>query len=293
MIEKVICILQLHSIYFQTMLFTNSRNKIFLSILMFSIIVVSCNNKEIKLLKETEKTVTEKLCYLKTADHGRGVLYNFTYNSKNQLTNIDGFPDFDLLVYENDLPVKAINSFDKSYHIEYSYDANKVLSQINFVGVDSRNKPYEYKSKVHSNSKKQIDGIDLSLPVFDQIIVTKLEYDANSNLKKIIIVENGVSKTVLENLSFDNKKSPYLNTPISNVTLYFTIFSAIIGSENITYFSNKNNVTSTKIYTDSGPIIFSYKNEYNDNDYASKVNVTKTVKGKDEIYQEIFTYDCK
>lgn len=275
------------------MLFLNSKYTLTVSFAIFSIIFVSCNNNEIKLLKETEKVVTEKLCYLKTADHGRGILYNFTYDSKKLPTNIDGFPDFDKLVYENGLPKKAINSFDKSYTIEFSYDGNGLLTLINFVGVDSRNKPYEFKSKVYSNTKKQVDRIDLSLPVFDQVIVTKLEYDANSNIKKIIIVENGVSKTILENLSFDNKKSPYLNTPIGNAMLYFTVFSAIIGSENITYFSNKNNVTSAKVYNDSGQITYTYKNEYNSDDFLSKAKITKTVKGKDEIYQENFTYDCK
>ena len=275
------------------MLINKSKNILFLSSLFLYFITVSCNDNEIKLLKDTEKIITEKLCYLKTADHGRGILYNFTYDSKNLPTNIDGFPDFDKLIYENGLPKKAINSYDKSYTIEYSYDGNSILNQINFVGIDSRNKPYEFKSKVYSNTKKQIDRIDLILPVFDQAIITKLEYDANSNIKKIIIVENGVSKTILENLSFDNKKSPYLNTPIGNAMLYFTVFSAIIGSENITYFSNKNNVTSAKVYNDSGQITYTYKNEYNSDDFLSKTKITKTVKGKDEIYQENFTYDCK
>lgn len=257
------------------------------------IIVISCGKKEITLLKEKEVIVKQKLCYLKSADHGHGIIYNFSYDAKNQLAQMEGFPDFDFISYENGLPKKATNSYDKTYYVGFDYDTKGALSQINFVGKDSRGKTFEFKSKVYTNAKKQIEKIDLLLPVFDEVVVTKMEYDANGNTKKISLIEGTKTRTILENLSFDDKKSPYLNTPFSNVMAYFVIFSATIGAENTTYFANKNNVTSAKIYSDNGDVVYNYKHEYNPEGYATKTKVTRKASGKEENYDETYVYDCK
>jgi hypothetical protein len=266
---------------------------IYLSISLL-IIVIACGKKEILLLKEKEGIVaTQKLCYLKSADHGHGIIYNFSYDTKNQLTQIDGFPDFDFITYENGLAKKATNSYDKTYYVGFDYNTKEALAQINFVGKDSRGKAFEFKSLVYTNTKKQIEKIDLLLPVFNEVVVTKIDYDANGNIKKIGLIENGKTKTILENLTFDDKKSPYLNTPFANVMAYFVIFSATIGAENTTYFSNKNNATSSKIYSDNGDVVYSYKYEYNDMGYPTKTSITRKAGGKEETYQEAFVYDCK
>ena len=275
------------------MFLSKPRYTLLLSLICTIIVLFACSDKEIKLLKEKEVVTTQKLCYLKEADHGHGVIYNLTYNTKNQLISFDGFPDFNQISYENNLPKKVTSSFDESYYIIYEYDTQGNLTLINFVGKDSRNKPFEFRSKVYSNTKKQIERIDLTLPVFDEIIVTKLEYDANSNIKKIYLVENGKNKLLLENISFDDKKSPYLNTPLGNMMIYFTIFSASIGGENTTYFHNKNNATSTKIYNDNGDILYSYKYDYTADGYPSKIKVSKKQSGKEEPHEENYTYTCK
>jgi hypothetical protein len=257
------------------------------------IILISCGKNEITLLKEKEVIVTQKSCYLKSADHGHGVIYNFSYNAENQLAQMEGFPDFDFISYENGLPRKATNSFDKSYYVGFDYDTKGALSQINFVGQDSRGKAFEFKSKVYTNTKKQIEKIDLMLPIFNEVVVTKMEYDAKGNTKKISLIEGTKTRTILENLTFDDKKSPYLNTQFANIMAYFIIFSATIGAENTTYFTNKNNVTSSKIYSDNGDILFSYKYEYNTDGYATKAKVTRKTDGKEENYEETYVYDCK
>ncbi len=266
------------------------KHIIVLSILLvFSLI--SCNDNEIRLLKEKE--VIPKQCYLKNADIGYGFIYNLDYNQTNQLTSIGGFPDFDNIIYQNDLPVKAVSSFDKSYYITFEYDSKSTLTVMNFGGVDGKKKPFEYKSKIYVNSKKQIERFDFAFPVFDAIQVTKIEYDANGNIKKVILVENGKNRTILENLTFDDKKSPYLNAALGNITAYFMIYTAIVGGGNITYFQNKNNVTSAKIYTDSGEIAFTYKFDYDDNGYPTKAKVVRKAQGKEESHQENYTYTCK
>lgn len=276
------------------MSFINPKNIFFSSLTLVSIILLSCNDKEITLLKEKSPTViTQKSCYLGDADHGHGVIYNLGYNAQNQLIKFDGFPDFNQINYENNLPKKVTSSFDGSYSIFYEYDTKGDLTLINFVGKDSQNKPFEFKSKVYTNTKKQVERIDLILPVFDNVLVTKIEYDANSNIQKLYLVENGKNKLLLENLSFDDKKSPYINTPLNNLMLYFTIFSATIGGENTTYFQNKNNATSTKIYNDNGDITYTYKYEYTADGYASKVRVTKKQNSKEESHEENFIYTCK
>ncbi len=258
-------------------------------LLVFSLL--SCNDNEIRLLKEKE--IIPKQCYLKNADLGYGTIYNLGYDKANLLTTIGGFPDFDMITYQSGLPVKAISSFDKRYYISYEYDAKGALSVINFGGIDGNKKPFEYKSKVYTNTKKQIERIDLVLPVFDETQVTKIEYDANSNIKKVMVVENGKNKTIIENLTFDDKKTPYINTPLGNVMAYFTVYTAIAGGENTTYFHNKNNIVSAKVYTESGEVNFTYKYDYDENDYPTKAKVTRKTKGKEESHQENYTYICK
>ena len=268
------------------------KYSLILSSILSSFILPSCNDKEITLLKEKPETNTEKFCYLKAADHGYGVIYNLSYNAQNQLSTFDGFPDFNKINFENSLPKKVYSSFDQSYFISYEYDSKGNLTFINFLGKDSRDKPFEYKSKVYTNTKEQIERIDLKMPVFDNILVTTFEYDNNNNIKKMYSIENGKNKLLLENLSFDEKKSPYINTSLNNLMMYYTIFSATIGGENTTYFQNKNNVTSTKIYSNSGDMTYTYKYEYTADGYASKVRVVKKQNGKDESYDENFTYTC-
>ena len=275
------------------MLFSKTKYPFLLSLLFTFIVLLACNDKEITLLKEKPAITTQKLCYLKDADHGHGVIYNLGYNTNNQLISFDGFPDFNKINYDNSFPKKVYSSFDDSYYITYEYDSKGYLTLINFLGKDSRDKPFEFKSKVYTNTKKQIERIDLTMPVFDEVLVTKFEYDANSNIKKMYLVENGKNKLLLENLSFDDKKSPYLNTPLNNLMMYFTIFSATIGGENTTYFQNKNNATSTKIYNDSGDMTYTYKYEYTADGYASKAKVTKKQNGKEESHDETFIYTCK
>lgn len=265
---------------------------IYFTFLLFTLFL-SCGKKEITLLEEKEVIVPQKICYLKSANHGHGVLYNFEYDAKKQLAQLDGFPDFDILTYENGLPKKATNSADKSYIIYFDYDTKSALSQINFTGKDSRGKAFEFKSKVYTNAKKQIERIDLLMPVFDDIVVTKLEYDTKGNIKKINIAEGTKTKTILENLTFDDKNAPYINTPFANVMAYFVIFSATIGSENTSYFANKNNATSSKIYSDNGDVTFTYKYEYDSNGFPLKNKVSRKVGGKEETYEETYVYDCK
>lgn len=264
-----------------------------LTSILTSFILLSCNDKEISLFKEKLVINAEKFCYLKNADQGYGVIYNLGYNSQDQLTSFDGFPDFNKINYENSLPKKVFSSFDQSFFINYDYDSKGNLTFFNVQVKDNQNKPFEFKSKVYTNTKQQIEKIDLRMPGFDTILSTVFEYDYNNNIKKMYQVQNGKNKLLLENLSFDDKKSPYTNTPLKNLMMYSTILKANIDGENTTYFQNKNNVTMAKIYTDSGEMTYTYKYEYTVEGFASKVKVVKKQNGIEGSHYTSYTYICK
>ncbi|MBA4854095.1 hypothetical protein [Emticicia sp. BO119] len=262
-------------------------------LLLFILLVSSCIDDGEILIKVGETTPPKvELCLLKNANHGHGVVYNLSYDTQKLLTTLEGFSDFDKITYENGLPVKAERSNDKSYYISFQYDAKGGLSLITFVGKDSAGKSFEFKSSVFVNTQKQVERINLSLPVFDDIIESTITYDKAGNVTKISIMKEGKSKTLLENLSFDDKNSPYLGVSHSNIMLYFIIYSASLGAENTTYFVNKNNVTLAKIYSSNGEVNYTYQYEYNDEKFPVKTKVTRRYSGKDENYQESFSYNC-
>jgi hypothetical protein len=269
------------------------KYSLILSSILLSFILLSCSDEEITLLKVKPVTYTEKFCYLKDADYGNGVIYNLGYNAQSQLIAFDGFPDFNKIDYENSLPKKVFSSFDQSFFINYDYDSKGNLTFFNVQVKDNQNKPFEFKSKVYTNTKQQIEKIDLKMPRFDTILSTAFEYDDNNNIKKMYQVQNGKNKLLLENLSFDDKKSPYTNTPLKNLMMYSTILKANIDGENTTYFQNKNNATTTKIYNSSGDITYTYKYEYTADGYASKAKVVKKQNGKEESLDEKFSYIYK
>ncbi|RYU94040.1 hypothetical protein [Emticicia agri] len=262
-------------------------------LLLLVFLTFACKNRLDVLARTGEgETKETELCLLKNASHGHGIVYNFDYDTKKLMTSLEGFADFDRISYENGLPVKAENSRDKSYYILFQYDAKGGLSTINFVGKDSAGKPFEFKSNAYVNTKKQVERINLSLPIFEDILETTITYDKAGNVAKISIIKDGKTNTLLENLSFDDKNSPYLGLPLSNVMLYFVIFSASVGTENTTYFINKNNVTSAKVYSINGDISYNYQYDYNDKKFPTKTRITRKYNGKDENYHESFSYNC-
>jgi hypothetical protein len=262
-------------------------------LLFFTFLICSCSHGLDVLAKPGDGTTPAiELCLLKNANHGHGIVYNFNYDTKKLLTTVDGFPDFNKITYENGLPVKAENTKDNSYFITFQYDAKGGLSQINFIGKDSAGKPFEFKSNAYVNTKKQVERINLSLPVFDDILETTIAYDKAGNITKISVMKDGKSTTILENLSFDDKNAPYIGVPLSNVMLYFVIFSVSVGKENTTYFINKNNVTAARIYSANGDITYTYQYQYNDEKFPIKTTITRKYNGKEENYQESFSYNC-
>lgn len=260
-------------------------------LLLCSPLLHACNDLVTLANKGTPKPV--KACMLKNANHGHGIIYNLDYSTQKLPTSLAGFSDFDKITYENNLPVKAESSRDKSYAIIFDYDAKGSLSHINFTGKDSEGKTFEFKSNVFVNANKQAERIDLALPTFNAIIQTTIAYDKNGNITKISILRDGQQRPILENLSFDDKNAPYVGTSLANIMLYFVVFSASVGTENTTYFINKNNVTAAKIYSASGDIDFTYQYEYNDGNYPTKTNITRKQNGKEDKYQESFSYVCE
>ncbi len=262
-------------------------------LLLFTFLITSCKNRVDILARTGEgQTPDKEVCLLKNANHGHGIVYNFAYDTKKLLNTLEGFPHFDRISYENGLPVKVESSNDKSSYITFQYDVKGGLSLINFVGKDSGGKPFEFKSNAYTNTKKQVERINLSLPIFDAILETSITYDKAGNVTKISVMKDGKPKVLLENLSFDDKNSPYVGLPLYNIMLYFVVYSANVGAENTTYFVNKNNVTAAKIYLTSGDVSYTYQYEYNKEGFPTKTKVKRNQNSKDENYQESFSYNC-
>lgn len=256
-----------------------------------------CNEKEIDLLPSKPTTTTPKNCVVKSAEHSQTAFYELNYNTLNRPIGILGFADFDVIEYKGDLPVKAINTLDKSYHLDFTYDSKSALTAISFFGKDAVGLPFEYKSKVYQNTKQQIERVDLAFPVFTDNLTLRMEYDTKGNLKKISKTIGSKTSTVLENLSFDDKNSPYKNSSLSKIMMYFVLYTAIAG-ENNTYFINQNNALLAKVYSNlDEEISYGYKYEYNADGFPISNEVTRKQTIKSQLttrtYKEAFTYSCK
>lgn len=256
------------------------------------LLFLTCNKKEVNLLEIKQQEQQKQVCFIKNANHGYGIIYNFSYDTQKLLNTLQGFSGFNKITYINGLPVKAENTFEQGNYITFDYDVQGAMTLLTFYGKDSTGKPFAFKSSITTNSKKQVERIKLALPIFDDVLDTSIEYDANSNIKKINLTQNGKTQTILENLSFDNKNAPYIATPFNTIMLYFVIFTSKVGAENTTYFINKNNVTAARIATADGNVEYSYKYEYNDKGFPVKTNITRKSNGKEENYQENFSYNC-
>ncbi|RYF76567.1 MAG: hypothetical protein EOO39_05445 [Cytophagaceae bacterium] len=88
-------------------------------LLLFALLIFACNDTDILARPGETKIPDAKICLLKNASHGHGIVYNFNYDNQKLLTTLAGFSDFDKISYENNLPVKAENTKDKSYYITF------------------------------------------------------------------------------------------------------------------------------------------------------------------------------
>jgi hypothetical protein len=130
----------------------------------------------------------------------------------------------------------------------------------------------------------------LSLPGLAAVI--ELAYDQKGNITTIKRRLGNGTETLLENKSFDDKHSPFLDQKLGQILTYFMVSTLILGDDNYSYFLNKNNVTSSVITNDQGRTELSVEYTYNTKDYPTKADIAKNKEGRISKVVETFSYTC-
>ncbi len=221
-----------------------------------------------------------------------GSRIGFSYKD-GKLEGLTGFPDFDTFEYNGSLISAASNSRDKSYKVNFTYNDNNQISEIIFDGRDSQGRLFKHTSLLVYNKDNRIQELILDLPVFEDKLSTFLEYDNNGNVKKISAKVYGELQPLLENISFDDKRSPYLNQKIGPILTYFMIYALVQGGENLSYYLNQNNVTQSTVYSNNEKIEFGYQYEYNANGYPIKTDISQNKNNRLKSLNEYFDYLCE
>ena len=176
-----------------------------------------------------------------------------------------------------------------------------VKVKINALGVGittvqvSKNTPFEVLIKEYILTNNAAGQVTKVVGVTkDGNIEFTLEYDAKSNLKKIIVLASGKKETLFENLTFDDKTNIYANTGLGKVHIPFVLIGSFFGI-NLSYYMNTNNVlTDSRVSAFSTDIVTTvYTYTYAKEGQPSKMSFVET-QGKDKTTgSSTFTYNCK
>jgi hypothetical protein len=232
-----------------------------------------------------------KNCKVLTDFRTDGQLYEFLFE-KAKLVNIRGYNDFDTFVYNGDVIAKAFHSKNKNAEILFYWDA-KLLKRIAFQGVDSQGKKFQYNTVITHNSKGKIATLQIEWPTFPERVNTRFNYDANENVSRIDAYIGNEWKVILENVSFDNKKSAYKSQELGQIFSYYMVYTILGGGFNFTHYVNNNNVLKSVVYQGESRISYNYNYTYNTNEYPTDVEYSRLVNNKTENYKQKFTYECE
>lgn len=257
----------------------------------FIIIAFSCKDKEVNVDPvDLNPEATANRCVILSNTKSNGINFNFGYEN-NQVVSMQGFADFDSFVYDGVQLDKAINSRDDSYEVDFEYNTNGQLTGVVFIGRDSQGRFFSNKSTMTYNNKNQISELIFDWPTIDKV-KTFINYDENGNILNISGEVNNRLQNLLVNKTFDDKKSPYHDQKIGKVLTYFMVYGLLIGGDNLTYYVNKNNVTSCDISAGNVKRKIGYEYEYNVSDYPTLSNLTITENNRIKTLTEYFDYKC-
>ncbi|MCU0323757.1 MAG: hypothetical protein MUF45_00685 [Spirosomaceae bacterium] len=256
----------------------------------------SCADQPERLLpKSVSKKPEKENCVLESiyrgGEHGFG--YSFEYNKENRMTRIFEFADFDSISYVNNLPFKAINTNNSLYQILFEYNNAKLLSGVKFEGKDGQGRPFSYFTKYTTNTLNQITRVELSLSTFETPFIANITYDKKGNILKITSPNNGREITLVENLQFDDKSNPFAETYSDKILMYFIIYSAATGGNNLTFFVNKNNLIKSRINTPDGVVETKFEYEYSKDGLPLKSQINHNGGRMTEKSEETYTYKCQ
>jgi len=233
-------------------------------------------------------------CYLKSIsgkeDFGN-YSSSFSYNAKNLLEKEEGDGQTTLCVYDASNRISKITHTDGNAVeiFSYEYDSKGNITKAKYTSTDALlDLPFQ-EFIYTTNSKGQVEKV--TAVTSDEKIEFNLEYDAKSNLKKIILNADK-KETILENVSFDDKSNIYANTGLSKVNIPIIIIGSVFG-ENLSYFLNTNNILSDKTLSVFSTNTTTYKYEYTKDGFPSKMSYIRKVDTDTEKGEEAYSYDCK
>ncbi len=266
----------------------------------------SCKDESYKLLPENLGKIngnTENISnlYLNTCNlesiyqggnHGFG--FSFNINAKKEMTRIFEFPDFDSLQYQNNLPVKAINTRNKLFQFIYDYDTKGLIKGMRFEGKDGNGKVFSNVTNYTTNAKNQIERVELTLATYPVPLKANIVYDANGNISKVISTSFGKEVVLVENMLFDTKYSPFANYKMDKIMMYFIVYMASTGGNNLTVFVNKNNVLKSRIRNIDGTYTeFNYTYTYSKDGFPIKSSIKINEGGNITSTENTYAYFCK
>lgn len=254
-------------------------------------LLFSCEKKKEIDLGYVKPVTKDKSCIILSNFRTDGQQYEFVYES-TRLQKMKGFLDFDTFVYSGDKLTKAYHTNNKGAEILFDFDSKDLLKKIVFQGKDSQGKAFSYTTIITHNVIGKIESLLLHWPTFPNKIESKFSYDANGNVKLISALIDNEWKTLLENKTFDDKKSPYRDQRLGQVLSYYMVYTLLGGGFNFTQYLNTNNVTTAVVTKGEDKINYLYDYKYNTNSYPTEMNYTRTMNNRPTSYIEKFSYDC-
>lgn len=242
---------------------------------------------------EEEVNIVAAECKLNSISSTPATLkFDVSYD-KDEVTEIPGFQSFDKFTYKNGLIVKATSSLSASNEITFEYNSDKQLTSFRFKGRDGAGRPYDDVSNITYGTDNKIKDYTFRFSVFPNPVKTKFSYNADGNISQIDLESNGTYQPLLINKSFDTKKSPFLDSDLGPVLSYYMIYHLMVGTDNFSQFLNKNNVTSSTIYSDKGVVEWNANYDYNSNNFPTNVSISKSIDGRLASSSAVYSYQCK
>ncbi len=218
----------------------------------------------------------------------------YTFNAKNLLEKVDNDGAINTYGYDANGRITTVTVVDGAATevFTYVYDTKGVMTNVKYT---AKNTPFEVFIKDYtftSNAAGQVTKVIAATK--DGNLEFTLEYDAKSNLKKIIVLAGGMKETLFENLTFDDKPNVYTNAGLGKVNIPFLLIGAFFG-ENLSHYMNTNNVlTDSRISAFSDdPVKAVYTYTYTKEGQPSKMSYVETT-GKEKVTgSSTYSYTCK
>jgi hypothetical protein len=240
---------------------------------------------------ETNINIEDEKCQIAGILRTTGLNFQVSYIG-NLLKEIKNFETFEKFIYVGNL-LKSATIGNMADEAIFDFNAKGNLSVVTFQGKDSNGKPYSNSSRMTYDASGNMVKFDLGLPSFQNNAVLDLTYDTKGNVKKISRKLGNNTYVLLENKTFDDKNSPFLDQQLGQILTYYMIYFILIGDDNYTYFLNKNNVTEAVINNDNGRAELSVAYTYNAKNFPTKADIVKVINGKQKQTTEFFSYTCK